>query len=130
MSITIKAGATSYTVVGGADLVLTEMRPPQGSDAAGAVLTDDFRSRRKIFTYAKEALPTNGKFGRSTRRITIQRPKDISDVYHINSLKLEGLIHPELTEAEIAADLDLLIQAIMPNGPLRGVLVSGVIPEI
>lgn len=129
MSTTVKKAPTSITVVGGTDVVLSLATPPTGSQFSEAnYASTSYREREKIIVYGKEPIPQNGVFSKATRRISVQFPRDLSETYHLNSLKLEFQVQPEMSGADIDFMIDMMIQLII-SGKYRAFLETGVLPE-
>jgi hypothetical protein len=120
---------TSIVRTGGTAVTFAKAEPPTGSQFAevnyGAAT---YREREKIFAYGKEPIPQNGNFSKATRRITLQFPRDLSEVYHLNSLKLEAQIQPEMLVADVNFMVDALIELLI-SGKYRDFIVTGVVPS-
>lgn len=128
MSTTIYKAPTSIVSTGGTAVTFSEAQPPQGSNFAEANYgAAAYREREKIIVYGKEPVPQNGIFSKATRRITIQFPRDLQEVYHLNALKLEAQIQPEIDSADIAFMIDGLIQLLI-SGKYRDFIATGVLP--
>lgn len=128
MSTQIYQAPTSIVRTGGTLVTFSETQAPQGSNFAEANYgASAYREREKIISYGKEPVPQNGTFAKAIRRITFQVPRDISDVYHINSLKLEAQLQPEMDILDAAFMVDGLIQLLI-SGKYREFILTGVVP--
>lgn len=129
MSTVLKKAPTSITVTGGTNVTFSKTEAPNGSQFAECNYdAESYRSREKIFVYGKEPIPQNGVFSKATRRITIQFPRDLSEVYHLNSLKLEALIQPEMDSLDVSFMIDALIELLI-SGKYRDFIATGVVPS-
>lgn len=129
MSTTLYKAPTSIVRTGGTAVTFDVGQAPVGSQFSEVNYgSAAYREREKIIVYGKEPVPQNGVFAKALRRITFQFPRDLSEVYHINSLKLEASIQPEMTSADIAFMVDGLIELLI-SGKYRDFITTGVVPS-
>jgi hypothetical protein len=130
MSLTnavVKAGATSLTVVGGADETFT----PDGVTVAnGLHIADaaqaDFRIRKNMSIKNRvPTLQTDGTYTKDKKSITIVAPKLLaSGATAFNLVRVEREVHPESTAAE-AFELNMLLGQALSDADFTAFWTSG-----
>jgi len=128
MSTTVYKAPTSITVTGGTAVTFSKGTPPTGSHYSEVNYgSASYREREKIIAYGKEPVAQNGNYSKALRRVTTQFPRDINEVYHLNSIKTEFNVQPEMSDADIDFMIDGHIQ-LMLSGKYRDFLKTGVVP--